>query len=88
MQGGCFSISSLGALGGEYFTPIVNWPEAAILGICQARMQQVHIDGDFQARLMLPLSLSYDHRLINGASAARFTSYLIELLANPGFTLS
>ena len=88
MQGGCFSISSLGALGGEYFTPIVNWPEAAILGICQARMQQVHIDGDFQARLMLPLSLSYDHRLINGAAAARFTSYLIELLANPGFTLS
>ena len=88
MQGGCFSISSLGALGGEYFTPIVNWPEAAILGVCQARMQQVHIDGDFQARLMLPLSLSYDHRLINGAAAARFTSYLIELLANPGFTLS
>ena len=88
MQGGCFSISSLGALGGEYFTPIVNWPEAAILGVCQARMQQVHIDGDFQARLMLPLSLSYDHRLINGAAAARFTSYLIELLTNPGFVLS
>ena len=88
MQGGCFSISSLGALGGEYFTPIVNWPEAAILGVCQARMQQIHIDGEFSARLMLPLSLSYDHRLINGAAAARFTNYLIELLAQPSFIMA
>ena len=88
MQGGCFSISSLGALGGEYFTPIVNWPEAAILGVCQARMQQIHIDGEFQARLMLPLSLSYDHRLINGAAAARFTNYLIRLLAQPSFIMA
>ena len=88
MQGGCFSISSLGALGGEYFTPIVNWPEAAILGVCQARMQQVHIDGEFSARLMLPLSLSYDHRLINGAAAARFTNYLIKLLAQPSFIMA
>ena len=88
MQGGCFSISSLGALGGEYFTPIVNWPEAAILGVCQARMQQIHIDGEFQARLMLPLSLSYDHRLINGAAAARFTNYLIKLLAQPSFIMA
>ena len=88
MQGGCFSISSLGALGGEYFTPIVNWPEAAILGVCQARMQQIHIDGEFQARLMLPLSLSYDHRLINGAAAARFTNHLIKLLAQPSFIMA
>ena len=88
MQGGCFSVSSLGALGGEYFTPIVNWPEAAILGVCQARMQQIHIDGEFSARLMLPLSLSYDHRLINGAAAARFTNYLIKLLAQPSFIMA
>ena len=88
MQGGCFSISSLGALGGEYFTPIVNWPEAAILGVCQARMQQVHVDGEFSARLMLPLSLSYDHRLINGAAAARFTNHLIKLLAQPSFIMA
>ena len=88
MQGGCFSISSLGALGGEYFTPIVNWPEAAILGVCQARMQQVYINGEFSARLMLPLSLSYDHRLINGAAAARFTNYLIKLLAQPSFIMA
>ena len=88
MQGGCFSISSLGALGGEYFTPIVNWPEAAILGVCQARMQPVHIAGEFSARLMLPLSLSYDHRLINGAAAARFTNYLIKLLAQPSFIMA
>ena len=88
MQGGCFSISSLGALGGEYFTPIVNWPEAAILGVCQARMQQVYIDGEFSARLMLPLSLSYDHRLINGAAAARFTNHLIKLLAQPSFIMA
>ena len=88
MQGGCFSVSSLGALGGEYFTPIVNWPEAAILGVCQARMQQVYIDGEFSARLMLPLSLSYDHRLINGAAAARFTNHLIKLLAQPSFIMA
>ena len=88
MQGGCFSISSLGALGGEYFTPIVNWPEAAILGVCQARMQPIHIAGDFQPRLMLPLSLSYDHRLINGAAAARFTNHLIKLLAQPSFIMA
>ena len=88
MQGGCFSVSSLGALGGEYFTPIVNWPEAAILGVCQARMQPLHIDGEFSARLMLPLSLSYDHRLINGAAAARFTNHLIKLLAQPSFIMA
>ena len=88
MQGGCFSISSLGALGGEYFTPIVNWPEAAILGVCRAQTRPVYSQGEFIPRLLLPLSLSYDHRLINGAAAARFTSYLIELLANPGFVLS
>ena len=88
MQGGCFSISSLGALGGEYFTPIVNWPEAAILGVCQARMHPVYIAGEFTARLMLPLSLSYDHRLINGAAAARFTNHLIKLLAQPSFIMA
>ena len=87
LQGGCFSISSLGALGGEYFTPIVNLPEAAILGVCRARIQPVYQAGAWQPRLLLPLSLSYDHRLINGADAARFTSYIAETLANPGFVM-
>lgn len=81
MQGGCFSVSSLGSIGGTYFTPIVNAPEVAILGVSKAQMKPVWDGKDFQPRLMLPLSLSYDHRIIDGAAAARFTSFLSEVLA-------
>ena len=80
MQGGCFSISSLGSIGGKYFTPIVNAPEVAILGVSKASMQPVWNGSEFEPRLMLPLSLSYDHRVIDGAAAARFTTFLGEVL--------
>lgn len=80
MQGGCFSISSLGGIGGQYFTPIVNSPEVAILGVSRASMQPVWDGSTFQPRLMVPLSLSYDHRVIDGAAAARFTNALSEAL--------
>ena len=82
MQGGCFSISSLGGIGGTYFTPIINAPEVAILGVCRAQTKSVWDGKQFVPRLILPLSLSYDHRVIDGASAARFTSYLGLLLAD------
>ena len=82
MQGACFTISSLGHIGGTYFTPIVNSPEVAILGVSKATMQPVWDGKAFQPRLMLPLSLSYDHRAINGAAAAQFTKRLGELLAD------
>ena len=82
MQGGTFSISSLGGLGGTAFTPIVNAPEVAILGISKSEMKPKWNGKDFEPRLMLPLSLSYDHRVIDGAAAARFTSYLGGLLAD------
>ncbi|MDN5843637.1 MAG: dihydrolipoyllysine-residue acetyltransferase [Alcaligenaceae bacterium] len=82
MQGGCFSISSLGGIGGTDFTPIINAPEVAILGVSRSSMQPVWDGGAFQPRLMLPLSLSYDHRVIDGASAARFNAYLASLLAD------
>jgi len=83
MQGGCFSISSLGGLGGSAFTPIVNAPEVAILGVSRSAMKPIYQpDGEFAARLMLPLSLSYDHRVIDGADGARFTSYLSRVLAD------
>lgn len=82
MQGACFTISSLGHIGGTGFTPIVNAPEVAILGVSKAAMQPVWDGKAFQPRLMLPLSLSYDHRVINGAAAARFTKRLSELLAD------
>jgi pyruvate dehydrogenase E2 component (dihydrolipoamide acetyltransferase) len=81
MQGACFTISSLGHIGGTGFTPIVNAPEVAILGVSKASMQPVWDGKAFQPRLMLPLSLSYDHRVINGAAAARFTRRLADLLA-------
>jgi pyruvate dehydrogenase E2 component (dihydrolipoamide acetyltransferase) len=80
LQGGCFSISSLGGIGGTAFTPIVNAPEVAILGVSRARMQPVYRGDTFVPRLMLPLSLSYDHRVIDGAQAARFTTYLGQIL--------
>jgi pyruvate dehydrogenase E2 component (dihydrolipoamide acetyltransferase) len=87
MQGGTFSISSLGGIGGTAFTPIINAPEVAILGVSKAAMRPVWVggkngDGQFTPRLMLPLSLSYDHRVIDGASAARFTSYLTSVLSD------
>lgn len=82
MQGGCFTVSSLGSIGGTAFTPIINAPEVAILGISKAKMQPVYQDGEFVPRLMLPLSLSYDHRVIDGAQAARFSSYLSYILSD------
>lgn len=82
MQGGCFTISSLGGIGGTAFTPIVNTPEVAILGVSKAQIKPVYQNDQFVPRLMLPLSLSYDHRAINGADAARFTALLGELLGD------
>lgn len=82
MQGGCFSISSLGGIGGTAFTPIVNAPEVAILGVSKSAMQPVWNGKEFVPTLMLPLSLSYDHRVIDGAAAARFTAYLSTVLAD------
>jgi pyruvate dehydrogenase E2 component (dihydrolipoamide acetyltransferase) len=82
MSGGCFSISSLGGIGGTAFTPIVNAPEVAILGVSKSAMKPVWDGKAFQPRLILPLSLSYDHRVIDGASAARFTAYLAQLLGD------
>jgi len=83
MQGGCFTISSLGGIGGTAFTPIINAPEVAILGISKSSMKPVFKDGGFVPRLTLPLSLSYDHRVIDGAMAVRFTTYLAGVLADP-----
>jgi pyruvate dehydrogenase E2 component (dihydrolipoamide acetyltransferase) len=83
MQGGCFSISNLGGLGGTYFTPIVNLPEVAILGISRARMEPIYKDGGFVPRLMLPLSLSYDHRVVDGADGVRFLRWVVEALEQP-----
>jgi pyruvate dehydrogenase E2 component (dihydrolipoamide acetyltransferase) len=82
MQGGCFTISSLGGIGGTAFTPIVNAPEVAILGVSKASMQPVYQNNTFVPRLMLPLSLSYDHRVIDGAEGARFIVYLMERLSD------
>jgi pyruvate dehydrogenase E2 component (dihydrolipoamide acetyltransferase) len=82
MQGGSFSISSLGGIGGMHFTPIVNAPEVAILGVSRSYQKSLLKDGEWKARLMLPLSLSYDHRVIDGAQAARFTRFLGEVLAD------
>jgi pyruvate dehydrogenase E2 component (dihydrolipoyllysine-residue acetyltransferase) len=83
MQGGCFTISSLGGIGGTAFTPIINAPEVAILGVSRSSLKPVYQDGAFVPRLMLPLSLSYDHRVIDGATAARFTTFLAKTLAQP-----
>ena len=82
MQGGCFTISSLGGIGGTAFTPIINAPEVAILGVSRAVMRPVYRNGTFEPRLMLPLSLSYDHRVIDGAVAARFIVYFSGVLAD------
>ena len=87
MSGGCITISSLGGIGGTSFTPIVNAPEVAILGVSRSSIKPVYItnidgEGEFVPRLMLPLSLSYDHRVIDGADGARFTSYLSKVLSD------
>jgi pyruvate dehydrogenase E2 component (dihydrolipoamide acetyltransferase) len=82
LQGGCFSISSLGGLGGTHFTPIINAPEVAILGVGKASMRPVWDGKQFVPRLMLPLSLSYDHRVIDGAQGARFIAFLGSVLSD------
>ena len=82
MTGGCFSISSLGGIGGTHFTPIINAPEVAILGLSKGYQKPVWDGRQFVPRLTLPLSLSYDHRVIDGAAAARFNAYLGQLLAD------
>jgi pyruvate dehydrogenase E2 component (dihydrolipoamide acetyltransferase) len=87
MQGGCFSISSLGGIGGTFFTPIINAPEVAILGVCKSFMKPVWDGKAFVPQLTLPLSLSWDHRVIDGADAARFNVYLVQLLADMRRTL-
>ncbi len=82
MQGACFTVSSLGGIGGTGFTPIINAPEVAILGAARAAMKPVWMAGEFQPRLVMPLSLSWDHRVIDGAAAARFLATLTGLLAD------
>jgi len=82
MQGGCFSVSSLGGIGGTAFTPIINAPEVAILGVSKAQLKPLYKDGKLVPRLILPLALSYDHRVIDGAAAARFTTYLCSVLSD------
>jgi pyruvate dehydrogenase E2 component (dihydrolipoamide acetyltransferase) len=89
MQGGCFSVSNLGGIGGSFFTPIVNVPEVAILGVSRARMEPVwrqgthDEEGAFVPRMMLPLSLSYDHRVIDGADGIRFMRWVVAALEEP-----
>ena len=83
MQGGTFSISNLGGIGGTGFSPIVNWPEVAILGVSRGSIQPQWHEGSFRPRLMMPLSLSYDHRLVDGADAARFLARLKDALEQP-----
>ncbi|RJP72941.1 MAG: biotin/lipoyl-binding protein [Ignavibacteriales bacterium] len=83
MQGGTFTITNLGGIGGTYFTPIVNSPEVAILGVSRGNYEQVYADGKFETRLMLPLSLSYDHRIIDGADAIRFLRWIIGAIQQP-----
>ena len=87
MRGGSMTITNLGGIGGTHFTPIINAPEVAILGVSRGGVEPVHVDGEFQPRVMLPLSLSYDHRLIDGADAARFLRWLAEALENPFLAL-
>lgn len=82
MQGASFTISSLGGIGGTAFTPLVNWPEVAILGVSKSQLKPVYVSDELQARLCLPLSLSYDHRVIDGAAGARFTRALVEVLGD------
>ncbi len=83
MQGGTFTVTNLGGIGGSHFTPVINAPEVAILGLARSRMEAVYVDGQFEPRLMLPISLSYDHRLIDGADGARFIRWVVEALEQP-----
>ena len=83
MQGGSMSISNLGSLGGGLFTPIVNWPEVAILGVARAKMEPVFVDGEFVPRFMMPLTLSYDHRVIDGADGVRMLRWIVEAIEQP-----
>ena len=83
MQGGSITISNLGSLGGGAFTPIVNWPEVAILGVARARTEPVYIDGEFVARFLMPLTLSYDHRVIDGADGVRILRWIVEAIEQP-----
>jgi pyruvate dehydrogenase E2 component (dihydrolipoamide acetyltransferase) len=83
MEGSTFTITNLGGIGGTYFTPIVNTPEVAILGISRSTTEPVYVNGSFEPRLMMPLSLSYDHRLIDGADAIRFLRWIVEALEQP-----
>ena len=83
MQGGSMTISNLGSLGGGAFTPIVHWPEVAILGVARARMEPVYTDGEFAARLLMPLTLSYDHRVIDGADGVRILRWIVEAVEQP-----
>jgi pyruvate dehydrogenase E2 component (dihydrolipoyllysine-residue acetyltransferase) len=83
MQGGSITISNLGSLGGGAFTPIVNWPEVAILGVARARMEPVYSDGQFVPRFLMPLTLSYDHRVIDGADGARILRWIVEAIEQP-----
>jgi pyruvate dehydrogenase E2 component (dihydrolipoamide acetyltransferase) len=87
MSGGGISISNLGGIGGTAFTPIVNWPEVAILGVSRGALEPVWKDGQFVPRLMLPLSLSYDHRVIDGADGMRFMKWVVDTIEQP-FLLS
>ncbi len=82
MQGGCFTISSLGGIGGTGFTPIINAPEVAIMGVAKSQTKPIYVGGEFVPRLILPFSISYDHRVIDGADAVRFTSFLVNLLGD------
>ena len=83
MSGGCFTITNLGGLGADLFTPVVNWPEAAILGICRAHLEPCYQEAACAPRLILPLALSYDHRIIDGADGAKFMKWICEAIENP-----
>jgi pyruvate dehydrogenase E2 component (dihydrolipoamide acetyltransferase) len=83
MKGGNFTVSNLGGIGGTHFTPIIYHPQVAILGVARARSECVMVDGAMQGRLMLPLCLSYDHRILDGADGARFVKWMVEALDTP-----
>jgi pyruvate dehydrogenase E2 component (dihydrolipoamide acetyltransferase) len=87
MSGGCITISSLGSLGGKFFTPIINPPEVAILGISKFEIKPKLINNKFVARKILPISLSYDHRVIDGADAVRFTNFFADIISKPNLLI-
>ena len=83
MQGGTFTVTNLGGLGGKHFAPILNWPEVGILGVGRASLQPVYIGEELKPRLMLPLAFSYDHRVVDGADGTRFLRWLVEAMEDP-----